>query len=116
MTCRPCGTVTPSSPGRWSLRRGRRSTRNWSSSPGPGPPRPDPSRGLTQPRAGRPGPVVSAPPARLVAEPAGEALVVGTEVVVKPGPQRFRHRRAGPGILRGEPGHAAVRQAEEVED
>src|SRR5205085_4881378 len=56
-----------------------------------------------------------AAPARLAAEPGGQALVVRTIVLLQRGADGLRHRRAGTGVLRGEDGMVRG-QAEEVED
>src|SRR5215831_10281859 len=55
-------------------------------------------------------------PARLAAEPGGEALIVRAVVLLQPHPHRLWHRRAGPRVLRGKSRAAAVRQVKELQN
>src|SRR5215470_13317962 len=55
-------------------------------------------------------------PARLVAEPRRQALVVRAEMLLKRGPYRLRHRRTGACVVPPEGRMTAVRQAEELDD
>src|SRR5215467_14222946 len=56
-----------------------------------------------------------AAPARLVAEPPGQALVIRTVVIFQGSPHAGRHRGAWPGIVAKERRRAARRQPEELQ-
>src|SRR5215510_15325004 len=74
-----------------------------------------PTYETTGPRLARlPEPVP--PPAWLVAEPGGQALVVRAEVLLQRSPHRLRHGRPWSGVARGKDDVPTVGQAEEVQD
>src|SRR5215472_4779246 len=74
-----------------------------------------PTYETTGPRLARlPEPVP--PPAWLVAEPGGQALVVRAEVLLQRSPHGLGHRRARAGVVAAEQGMTAAGQAKEVQD